>query len=62
MPRWRKSSHSSGAANSDCVEVADLSGTVAIRDSKNLHAGHLALTPGVFANLLARLKHNGPNA
>ena len=31
--RWHKSSHSS--ANGQCVEVAPVAGTVAVRDSKN---------------------------
>jgi uncharacterized protein DUF397 len=31
--RWHKSSRSAG--NGNCVEVAELSGTVAVRDSKN---------------------------
>ncbi|PKK12100.1 DUF397 domain-containing protein [Thermomonospora sp. CIF 1] len=64
MAQWRKSSYS-GANNggmSDCVEVANIPSGIAIRDSKNPHTGHLTLTPGVFADLLARLKHNGPNA
>jgi len=44
---------------SDCVEVASLPGAIAVRDSKNPHAEHLTLTPGVFADLLARLKRDG---
>lgn len=61
MIHWRKSSHS-GSNNggmSDCVEVANIPSGIAIRDSKNPHAEHLTLTPGVFADLLARLKRDG---
>jgi hypothetical protein len=32
---WRKSSRSSGGGNGDCVEVANLADTVAVRDSKH---------------------------
>ncbi|GAB2817564.1 hypothetical protein GCM10027176_22690 [Actinoallomurus bryophytorum] len=34
MIRWRKSSRSQGIENSDCVEVANLSGNSGLRDSK----------------------------
>ncbi|ACZ00302.1 DUF397 domain-containing protein [Thermomonospora curvata] len=61
MTQWRKSSHSgtNNGGMSDCVEVANIPSGIAIRDSKNPHAGHLTLTPGVFADLLARLKRDG---
>ncbi|WP_328937424.1 DUF397 domain-containing protein [Streptomyces tauricus] len=37
--RWRKSSYSGGA--NDCVEIAELSGHVAVRDSKKISRGPL---------------------
>lgn len=49
MIQWRKSSRSQGIENSDCVEVADLSGSDGLRDSKipdvrdNPRAVHTAL-------------------
>ncbi|WP_106397565.1 DUF397 domain-containing protein [Actinocorallia populi] len=33
-PQWRKSSHS-GHQGGECVEVAEISGRIAVRDSKN---------------------------
>jgi hypothetical protein len=39
--RWRKSSHSTDQAN--CIEVAIVAGTVAVRDSKNLAGSVLAV-------------------
>ncbi|TDC79427.1 DUF397 domain-containing protein [Actinomadura sp. 7K507] len=57
MTTWRKSSHSGGATTqSDCVEIARLIGTVGVRDSKAPDAGHLALTPAAFTELLTRVK------
>ncbi|MFA1537779.1 DUF397 domain-containing protein [Actinomadura monticuli] len=56
-PSWRKSSHS-GPEQGDCVEVANLSSGVAIRDSKNPCLAHLTLTPRAFAALLARAKRD----
>jgi hypothetical protein len=61
MIQWRKSSRSSGTANSDCVEVADLSGRIGVRDSKAPHAGHLSLTVETFAALLDRVKRDELN-
>lgn len=44
LPRWRKSSFSSGGGA--CVEVAGLSdGTVLMRDSKNPDGAVLTFTP-----------------
>lgn len=34
--RWRKSSYSNGGDTGECVEVADLPGGMAVRDSKLL--------------------------
>lgn len=41
---WHKSSYS--GANGNCVEVARVSDTVAIRDSKDPHGPALTFTPG----------------
>jgi len=41
--RWRKSSYSS--ANGACVEVADLHGAIAVRDSKDPAGPKLTFTP-----------------
>ncbi|MFA1550789.1 DUF397 domain-containing protein [Actinomadura chokoriensis] len=57
---WRKSSHS-GPEQGDCVEVADLSSGVGIRDSKHPDHGHLTLTPKAFAALLACAKRDELN-
>ncbi|MGV9449914.1 DUF397 domain-containing protein [Streptomyces sp. NPDC003635] len=46
--RWRKSSYS-GNTGGDCVEVADLSPRIAVRDSKNPSAGMLALSPASYS-------------
>ncbi|MGW1211113.1 DUF397 domain-containing protein [Streptomyces sp. NPDC002499] len=44
---WRKSSYS-GDTGGQCVEVADLTPHIAVRDSKNPSAGALTLTPAAF--------------
>jgi hypothetical protein len=53
---WRKSSRSSNNGG-DCVEVARMSDTVAIRDSKNPLGPKLLLTPHDFRNLTRSLKN-----
>lgn len=53
---WRKSSRSSGNGG-DCVELARISDTVAIRDSKNPHGPKLLLTPHDFGQLTQSLKN-----
>ncbi|MFD8975734.1 MULTISPECIES: DUF397 domain-containing protein [unclassified Streptomyces] len=46
--RWRKSSHS-GPNGGDCIEVADLTAHVAVRDSKNPEVPAFRATPAAFA-------------
>ncbi|MFF0523261.1 DUF397 domain-containing protein [Actinomadura nitritigenes] len=60
MARWRKSSYSGGGGSGgqECVEVADLIDAVGVRDSRASEAGHLALSPAAFAELLASLKRD----
>jgi Domain of unknown function (DUF397) len=46
--RWRKSSHS-GPDGGECLEVAAVAGTVAVRDSKNPEGPALAFTRDAFS-------------
>ncbi|GLZ08221.1 hypothetical protein Acsp03_56870 [Actinomadura sp. NBRC 104412] len=41
--KWRKSSHS-GSNGAECVELADVTGVVAVRDSKHPNGPVLLLT------------------
>ncbi|MYR36606.1 DUF397 domain-containing protein [Streptomyces sp. SID4944] len=50
--RWVKSSYSDSSNPNDCVEVATSTGTVHIRDSKNVHGPRLALTPTAWLGFL----------
>jgi hypothetical protein len=54
-PTWRKSSHSSSQGG-DCVEIARLTNTVGIRDSKAPQKEHLELNPPVFTGRVGRIK------
>ncbi|WP_432194373.1 DUF397 domain-containing protein [Streptomyces sp. bgisy027] len=45
---WRKSSYS-GNTGGECVEVADLTPHIAVRDSKNPEVGNLTLSPEAYA-------------
>jgi hypothetical protein len=51
---WRKSSHSGGGNN--CVEVAQVTEAVAVRDSKNPAGGHLTFAPVAWAAFVADIK------
>lgn len=53
-PRWRKSSRSN--SQQECVEVAKLPTTIAVRDSKHIESGHLSLDRTTFIGLLTRVK------
>ncbi|MFB8245231.1 DUF397 domain-containing protein [Streptomyces sp. NPDC055952] len=53
-PRWRKSSYS-GNTGGDCVEVAQLPATIAVRDSKDPGSGIVALSPQAYAAFIAHV-------
>jgi hypothetical protein len=52
---WRKSSRSS-AEGANCVEVADLAGTVGVRDSKNPAGTVLRLNPAAWSVFTAAIR------
>ncbi|GAA2136216.1 DUF397 domain-containing protein [Actinomadura napierensis] len=56
---WRKSSHSGGVDDKQCVELGRLApgAAIGVRDSKDPDGGNLTLTPAQFTNLLSQLKH-----
>ncbi|MFC8347717.1 DUF397 domain-containing protein [Streptomyces sp. NPDC057280] len=49
--QWRKSSYS-GSSGGDCVEVAQLAPHIAVRDSKNPHAGAFFVTQEAFTRFV----------
>lgn len=54
--RWYKSTRSNGGEGA-CVEVADnLTGIVAVRDSKDPNGPELVLTPTAWSGLLKAVK------
>ncbi|MFI0447116.1 DUF397 domain-containing protein [Actinomadura sp. 6N118] len=54
--KWRKSSRSEGSQDGACVELANLGAVVGVRASKAPESGHLPLSTGSFAALVARVK------
>lgn len=52
---FRKSSYSQPQAQ-NCVEVADLPGTSAVRDTQNRHLGHLLFESSDWVGALATVK------
>ncbi|TDD35157.1 DUF397 domain-containing protein [Actinomadura sp. KC06] len=54
---WRKSSRSSSNGG-NCVEVARVDNTIAIRDSKNPDGPKLLLTPQTLHHLTQTLKNS----
>ncbi|MFF0519086.1 DUF397 domain-containing protein [Actinomadura nitritigenes] len=55
-PGWRKASRST-VQNDNCVEVADGTGVVAVRDSKDPDGPMLVLSRGEFRHLTDAIKH-----
>ncbi|QOC91281.1 DUF397 domain-containing protein [Micromonospora craniellae] len=56
--RWRKSTRS-GTSSGECVEVADnLTGVVAVRDSKDLTGPVLAFDPAAWRSFVASAKRH----
>lgn len=53
---WRKSSRSNGNGGNNCVEVAFLDTTVAVRDSQNPSGPALLFTPADWDDFVASVK------
>ncbi|MEV4673949.1 DUF397 domain-containing protein [Actinomadura sp. NPDC049382] len=56
MTQWRKSSRSGTGGQSNCVEVANLSGDVGVRDSKDPSGPRITLQIERFRSLAADIK------
>lgn len=52
---WFKSSYS-GGSGTECVEVADLQGTVGVRDSKQPGGPHVAVHHVAWVNFIQDLR------
>ncbi|MFC4053898.1 DUF397 domain-containing protein [Actinomadura syzygii] len=59
MTAWRKSSYSQSHGTSDCVELADLSWGIGVRDSKDPESLPLVVTREQLAALVVRIKNGG---
>lgn len=53
--RWRKSS-ASGTGTNTCVEIADLGGRIAVRDSTDRHGGTLAFDTAAWSVFVTALR------
>lgn len=58
--QWRKSTHSSGVNDEDCVELGRLvpGAGIGVRDSKDPDGGHLTLTVAQFASMIEQVKRH----
>ncbi|MEU8345319.1 protein of unknown function [Actinomadura meyerae] len=58
--KWRTSSYTGGANDTQCVELGRLApGTmIAVRDSKDPDGGHLTLTAAQFTGLIKQVKQH----
>ncbi|GGJ88076.1 hypothetical protein GCM10011583_19400 [Streptomyces camponoticapitis] len=54
-PQWRKSSYSNGAGG-ECVEIADLSGVTAVRDSKVPSGPRIAVRHAAWGAFVGALR------
>ncbi|MGC0417524.1 DUF397 domain-containing protein [Embleya sp. AB8] len=55
QPAWRKSSYS-GQQGGDCIEAAELSNAVGVRDSKDTGRGHLTVAPVSWSAMLKAIR------
>jgi hypothetical protein len=60
-PRWQKSSHSGGGDGNACVEIANRTTHIAIRDSKVPTRATLTFPPGAYTAFLQALKSPRPS-
>ncbi|MFC5746447.1 DUF397 domain-containing protein [Actinomadura rugatobispora] len=56
MAHWRKSTYSGGSNDEMCVEVAQFSGAVKLRDSKDPDGERIAVSGAAFGNLVKKIK------
>jgi hypothetical protein len=56
MIQWRKSSHSQGQGEGECVEVAGVADTAMIRDSKAPEGPRLAFARAGLRDLISDVK------
>ncbi|MFD4771088.1 DUF397 domain-containing protein [Streptomyces niveus] len=54
-PQWRKSSYSNGTGG-ECVEVAELAGITAVRDSKVPAGPRIAIRHGAWVDFVGALR------
>ncbi|MEV5572982.1 DUF397 domain-containing protein [Spirillospora sp. NPDC052269] len=55
QPVWRKAK-ASGPEQGACIELADLTTAVGLRDSKAPGVGHLSLSRSALADLIGRVR------
>ena len=55
---WRKSRFSADQGN--CVEIAALTGSVFVRDSKDISGAVLTMSPAQWAGFMRRACNSGP--
>ncbi len=53
---WRKSSRSGGGGGNNCVEVAQGSTAIHVRDTKDRDGGTLVVTPEAWSAFLGTLR------
>ena len=53
---WRKSSRSNGTGGNNCVEMAQLTDAVAVRDSKDRSGPTLLFTPAEWSAFVAGVR------
>ncbi|MFI0482626.1 DUF397 domain-containing protein [Actinomadura sp. 9N215] len=61
MTKWRKSSRSTSAQDSNCVEVARLQRNIGVRDSKDPNGPKLTLDAATWRTLTHRIKNGDHN-